>query len=86
MNEGAIMDLLIILLVMVLLLLQKGFFSGSEIALVNSDKYYFVVRSLRVANERRTGPTAEEAKFKESKPAVIDPFAGAGFVGLASAQ
>jgi putative hemolysin len=39
MNEGAIMDLLIILLVMVLLLLLKGFFSGSEIALVNSDKF-----------------------------------------------
>ena len=32
------MDLLIMLLVMVLLLLLKGFFSGSEIALVNSDK------------------------------------------------
>jgi CBS domain containing-hemolysin-like protein len=32
------MDFLIILLVMVLLLLLKGFFSGSEIALVNSDK------------------------------------------------
>jgi len=33
------MDFLIILLVMVLLLLLKGFFSGSEIALVNSDKF-----------------------------------------------
>ena len=32
------MDFLIILLVMVLLLFLKGFFSGSEIALVNSDK------------------------------------------------
>ena len=32
------MDFLIILLVMVLLLILKGFFSGSEIALVNSDK------------------------------------------------
>jgi CBS domain containing-hemolysin-like protein len=32
------MDLLLILLAMVLLLLLKGFFSGSEIALVNSDK------------------------------------------------
>jgi CBS domain containing-hemolysin-like protein len=32
------MEFLIILLVMVLLLLLKGFFSGSEIALVNSDK------------------------------------------------
>jgi CBS domain containing-hemolysin-like protein len=32
------MDYLILLLVMVLLLLLKGFFSGSEIALVNSDK------------------------------------------------
>jgi CBS domain containing-hemolysin-like protein len=32
------MDLLIIFLTMVLLLLLKGFFSGSEIALVNSDK------------------------------------------------
>ena len=32
------MDFLVILLVMVLLLLLKGFFSGSEIALVNSDK------------------------------------------------
>ncbi|MGB5717207.1 MAG: hemolysin family protein [Gammaproteobacteria bacterium] len=33
------MDLLIILLTMVVLLLLKGFFSGSEIALVNSDKF-----------------------------------------------
>jgi len=33
------MDLLLIFLVMVLLLLLKGFFSGSEIALVNSDKF-----------------------------------------------
>jgi putative hemolysin len=33
------MEFLIILLVMVLLLLLKGFFSGSEIALVNSDKF-----------------------------------------------
>ena len=33
------MDFLIILLVMVLLLLLKGFFSGSEIALVNADKF-----------------------------------------------
>jgi CBS domain containing-hemolysin-like protein len=32
------MEFLVILLVMVLLLLLKGFFSGSEIALVNSDK------------------------------------------------
>jgi len=32
------MEYLVILLVMVLLLLLKGFFSGSEIALVNSDK------------------------------------------------
>ena len=32
------MEFLIILLVMVILLLLKGFFSGSEIALVNSDK------------------------------------------------
>jgi CBS domain containing-hemolysin-like protein len=32
------MDFLILLLVMVILLLLKGFFSGSEIALVNSDK------------------------------------------------
>ena len=38
-----------------------------------------MVRSLRVANQRHTGPTAEEAKFEEAKPAVIDPFAGAGF-------
>ena len=33
------MDLLIIFLIMVVLLLLKGFFSGSEIALVNSDKF-----------------------------------------------
>jgi CBS domain containing-hemolysin-like protein len=33
------MDLLLIFLVMFLLLLLKGFFSGSEIALVNSDKF-----------------------------------------------
>ena len=33
------MDMLFILLVMVVLLLLKGFFSGSEIALVNSDKF-----------------------------------------------
>src|SRR5210317_1398554 len=33
------MEFLIILLVMVVLLFLKGFFSGSEIALVNSDKF-----------------------------------------------
>ena len=33
------MDFLIILLEMVLLLLLKGFFSGSEIALVNAYKF-----------------------------------------------
>ena len=33
------MDLLLILVVMLVLLLLKGFFSGSEIALVNSDKF-----------------------------------------------
>ena len=33
------MDYLIILLVMIVLLLLKGFFSGSEIALVNADKF-----------------------------------------------
>jgi len=32
------MELIIAVIVMVLLLLLKGFFSGSEIALVNSDK------------------------------------------------
>jgi len=37
-NEGVMMDLLLIFLTMVVLLLLKGFFSGSEIALVNSDK------------------------------------------------
>lgn len=61
-------------------------FQGPEAALrsflnslVASDKHYYVVRSLRIANERQTGPTAEEAKFKETKPAVVDPFAGSGF-------
>ena len=32
------MDMILILVVMLLILLLKGFFSGSEIALVNSDK------------------------------------------------
>ena len=32
------MDILLIIIAMVVLLLLKGFFSGSEIALVNSDK------------------------------------------------
>jgi len=61
-------------------------FSGQERAfrdflnlVVNSEKYYFVIRNLRIANERQTGPTAEEAKFQESKPAVVNPFEGSGF-------
>jgi len=49
-------------------------------SVVNSEKYYFVIRTLRITNERQTGPTAEEAKFQEIKPAVVSPFSGADFV------
>jgi hypothetical protein len=49
-------------------------------SLVNSQSHYFVIRSLRIKNQRTTGPTAEEAKFDKPKPAVVDPFSGTGFV------
>ncbi len=49
-------------------------------ALVASEKHYFVIRDIVVKNERRTAPTAEEAKFEDSKPdAGNDPFGGGDF-------
>ncbi len=48
--------------------------------LAASTDYYFVVRSMRVKNQRITGPTAAEAKFEKPKATTpIDPFGG-GFV------
>lgn len=68
-------------------------FRGSEKALrtfleklVNDQSHFFVVRSLRVTNQNKKGPTADEAKFEAPKttPAASDnPFGGAddgGFV------
>jgi hypothetical protein len=46
-------------------------------SLVGSQKHYFVIRSMRVVNEKQTAPTAEDAKFQETAPdAAGDPFGG----------
>lgn len=68
-------------------------FTGSESSLRDflsslddSEEYYYVVRSMRVKNERETAPNAKDARFeapKEETPAADagnDPFGGAGFV------
>lgn len=52
-------------------------------ALDDSEKYYFVVRSMRVMNEKSTAPTAADGQFKtdeseEAAPAAGDAFPDAG--------
>ena len=60
-------------------------FRGSERAareffekLANDKQYFFVVRSLRVSNQNKKGPTAAEAKFAPNKPSagLDSPFPG----------
>ncbi|MCU0795502.1 MAG: Amuc_1100 family pilus-like protein [Akkermansiaceae bacterium] len=61
-------------------------FSGREdtlrqfmASLDDSEKHFFVVRSLRVINERGTAPNAKDARFeqpKEAKAAGDNPFGG----------
>lgn len=46
-------------------------------SLVNSKKYYFVVRTLRVTNEKTVGPKAQDAEF--TKPESAAPAGGDGF-------
>lgn len=66
-------------------------FLGNEASLRNflsslddSGKYYFVVRSIRVTNEKQTAPTAADGNFKKEEEAAPegggggDPFGGAG--------
>lgn len=67
-------------------------FSGREGALreflaslVNSDKHYYVVRTMRVKNERETAPNSGDAKFEQPQAAGggdagASPFDGGGFV------
>ncbi len=53
-------------------------------SLDDSGKYYFVVRSIRVTNEKQTAPTAADGNFKKEEEAAPegggggDPFGGAG--------
>jgi hypothetical protein len=51
-------------------------------SLDNQKEYYYVIRSLRLRNERQTPPNAGDARFEQPKPepAAADPFAGGGFV------
>jgi len=51
-------------------------------ALDNQKEYYYVIRSLRLRNERQTPPNAGDARFEQPKPppAAADPFSGGGFV------
>ena len=54
----------------------RAFFSS----IAKSDKYYYVVRSLRISNERKTAPVATDAKFEASAPLEeAAPAAGGGF-------
>lgn len=52
-------------------------------ALDDSDKFYYVVRSMRVTNEKNEAPTAADGVFESDEPeegvgGAPDPFAGAG--------
>ncbi|MBB5351894.1 hypothetical protein HNR46_002133 [Haloferula luteola] len=53
-------------------------------SLANSESHYYVVRTMRVKNERESAPNASDAKFEQ--PASADaganesPFGGGGFV------
>jgi hypothetical protein len=56
-------------------------------SLDDSGKYYYVVRSLRVINEKQTAPTAADGGFKAAEEEAAaeggggnDPFGGGGFV------
>lgn len=52
----------------------RGFLNS----LVNSESHFFVVRSMRVMNQVKKGPTAEDAKFEAAKPAATEnPFGAA---------
>ncbi len=46
-------------------------------SIVNSKKYYFVVRTMRITNEKTVGPKAQDAEF--SKPESAAPAGGDGF-------
>ncbi|GAA5481508.1 Amuc_1100 family pilus-like protein [Haloferula sargassicola] len=51
----------------------------------DSEKYYYVVRTMRVKNERETAPSANDAKFEQAAAAAApaadaNPFGGGGFV------
>lgn len=51
-------------------------------AIDNSDKFTYVVRTIRVRNERITAPNAKDARFEESKTAAAaeaSPFGDGGF-------
>lgn len=68
-------------------------FKGSEkslreflSAIVKSPDYFFVVRSLRIVNEKQAPPRLSDAKFEAppaapgAKPPAADPFGGADFI------
>ncbi|MEM1083476.1 MAG: Amuc_1100 family pilus-like protein [Verrucomicrobiota bacterium] len=52
-------------------------------SLDDSENYYFVVRSMRVKNEKPVPPNAKDARFEAPKPAAVEeanPFGEGGFV------
>jgi len=64
-------------------------FQGSEdslrkflSSLDDSEKYYYVVRTMRVSNSRMSAPNSKDASFEQVKveTAVDDPFGGGDFV------
>src|SRR5690606_13773811 len=68
-------------------------FNGTEASLReflssldDSKKFYYVVRSIRVSNEKQKAPTASDAEFRQEEEAAdsgagaSDAFAGGGFV------
>lgn len=51
-------------------------------SLVNSDKHFFIVRAVRVMNQVKKGPTADDAKFETPKPPPsANPFGDLGGAG-----
>lgn len=52
--------------------------------MVNSEKYFFSIRALRISNEKQVGPTQRDANFPTTTPAAEGNPLGGGFDGFLS--
>lgn len=50
-------------------------------SLDDSGKYYYVIRSMRISNDKQKAPTAADAEFKTAEEAAATPAAGGGDFG-----